>query len=84
MKPTIETIIKHVEAVSPEARKDMAAGCWDEVMTDTLYTAVCGAEMTAAEMAEARSIAEAAAKRLVRKMKMNSNQIKSRNSPSCP
>jgi hypothetical protein len=55
----IENITKHVATVSTEARKDMAGGLWDEVMTDALYAA-CGAE-TAEEMAEARSIAEAEA-----------------------
>lgn len=52
----IENISKHVATVSTEARKDMAAGQWDEVMTDALYAA-CGAE-TQDEMAEARQIAE--------------------------
>lgn len=52
----IENISKHISTVSPEARADMAAGQWDEVMTDALYAA-CGAETTE-EMTEARSIAQ--------------------------
>lgn len=51
----IENIAKHVSTVSAEARKDMAASQWDEVMTDALYAA-CGAETTE-EMSEARDIA---------------------------
>ena len=55
MNMKIENISKHVATVSTEARKSMAAGQWDEVMTDALYTA-CGAE-TPEEMAQARDIA---------------------------
>jgi hypothetical protein len=54
-----ENISKHVSTVSTEALADMAAGQWDEVMTDALYAA-CGAE-TVDEMTSARSIAEATA-----------------------
>ena len=53
-------ITAHVKILSAEARADIAAGKWDEVMTDKLYAA-CAAQ-TADEMGEARSIAEAAAK----------------------
>lgn len=55
MKMNIKAISKHVATVSTEARKNMAAGQWDEVMTDALYAA-CGAETTE-EMAQARDIA---------------------------
>lgn len=58
-KMKLENIAKHVATVSTEARKDMAAGQWDEVMTDALYAA-CGAE-TQDEMTESRQIAEDAA-----------------------
>jgi len=53
IKMNTEAILSHVKNASAEARADMAAGNWDEVMTDALYAA-CGAS-TAGEMAEARS-----------------------------
>lgn len=49
-------IAEHVAKMSEEAKRDMVAGRWDEVMTDALYAA-CGAETTA-EMQEARDVAE--------------------------
>lgn len=59
-----ENIKNHVKNASDEARRDMAASRWDEVMTDALY-ADCGAE-TQDEMATAREIAERAASELTR------------------
>lgn len=52
-----KAINKHVETLSSDARADIAAGRWDEVMTDALYAA-CGAT-TPEEMAVARNFAEA-------------------------
>lgn len=49
-------ITKHIESLSPEARAEIAAGQWDEVTADALYTA-CGAG-TSEEMSEARRVAE--------------------------
>lgn len=52
-------IIPHLATLNTEARNDVRAGNWDEVMTDSLYAA-CGAS-TADEMADARAFAEEAA-----------------------
>lgn len=49
-------IIAHLATLSTEARNDIRAGNWDEVMTDALYAA-CGAS-TPDEMADARAFAE--------------------------
>jgi hypothetical protein len=49
----------YVKNLSSDARADIVAGQWDEVMTDALYAA-CGAE-THEEMTEARSLATEAA-----------------------
>ena len=52
----IEAIKTHIETLSADARADIAAGRWDEVMTDRLYSS-CGAE-TVEEMRSARDAAE--------------------------
>lgn len=57
--PMTGAIKSHIASLSPDARQDIAAGQWDEVMTDALYAA-CGAQ-TVEEMAAARGIAEDAA-----------------------
>jgi len=51
-----ENIKTHVQNLSSDARADIAAGQWDEVMSDALYAA-CGATTTQ-EMADARATAE--------------------------
>ncbi len=45
----------HARSLSAEAKADIIAGRWDEVMTDALYAA-CGA-ITAVDMVEARECA---------------------------
>ena len=61
----IENISNYVLTVSSEARKDMIAGQWDEVMTDGLYAA-CEA-VTSEEMAQARDIAATEAENIAKK-----------------
>jgi len=51
----IEAIKGHLETLSADTRADIAAGRWDEVMTDRLYSD-CGAE-TVGEMRSARESA---------------------------
>ena len=54
-----QKIVEHVQSLGEEARSDISAGQWDDVMTDALY-AWCGAE-TVEEMSEARRLATEAA-----------------------
>ena len=57
-----DQINTHVQNLNSDARADIAAGRWDEVMTDALYAA-CG-PTTTQEMAGARATAEDIARAL--------------------
>jgi hypothetical protein len=64
LTPAHPTLAEYLDTLSIVALGDIAAGEWDEVMTDHLYAAM-GCE-TPEEMQDMRSVAQEAAKLIVR------------------